>query len=147
MNAKVLRLKCCHNDCEAFYSDQDVESVLRNTGNKEYDLLYAKYIKFKQIKLLEGDPEVRWCPRPGCELFVRKENKFQLKLTCECGQDICFKCGRAYHGRFFSPCDRQLDIQFEEWVKDKEVRVCPLCKAYIEKSEGCNHMTCYYCEF
>jgi hypothetical protein len=22
-----------------------------------------------------------------------------------------------------------------------------MCKAHIEKSEGCNHMTCYYCEF
>ena len=76
MNDKVLRMKCCHNECEIFYSDQDVESVLKNSGNKEYDLLYAKYIKFKQIKLLEGDPEVRWCPRPGCELFVRREKSF-----------------------------------------------------------------------
>jgi E3 ubiquitin-protein ligase RNF19A len=27
------------------------------------------------------------------------------------------------------------------------VRFCPYCKARIEKAEGCNHMTCYYCEF
>jgi hypothetical protein len=27
------------------------------------------------------------------------------------------------------------------------MRLCPNCKAHIEKSEGCNHMTCYYCEF
>lgn len=27
------------------------------------------------------------------------------------------------------------------------MRLCPNCNAHIEKSEGCNHMTCYYCEF
>lgn len=27
------------------------------------------------------------------------------------------------------------------------MRFCPECKARIEKAEGCNHMTCYYCEF
>jgi hypothetical protein len=53
-----------------------VASVLKNSGKKEYDLLYAKYIKFKQIKLLEGDPEVRWCSRRGCELFVRREKGY-----------------------------------------------------------------------
>ena len=31
--------------------------------------------------------------------------------------------------------------------KRKNVAFCPLCKSIIEKSEGCNHMQCYFCHY
>lgn len=116
------------------------------SGNPEYAGLYKKYLKFKQMKLLDSDPLVKWCPRPGCDKFVRGTTS---KLICDCEQEICGKCGNAYHGGWWpcSSCTSALDRQFDEWAKDKDVRFCPMCKARIEKAEGCNHMTCYYCEF
>lgn len=108
--------------------------------------MFVKYLRFKQIKILDADPSVRWCPKPGCDKYVFNKSRHVKKITCECGQEICFNCGRAFHGRF-SSCEKQIDEKFKEWAKDKELRNCPMCKAHIEKSDGCNHMTCYYCNF
>jgi hypothetical protein len=46
---------------------------------------YAKYLKFKQKKILDSDPNVRWCPRPGCEKYVRSENSSTVRIVCSCG--------------------------------------------------------------
>lgn len=79
------------------------------TGVKENDELFIKYLVFKFIKILDADPQVRWCPRVGCENFVRNEGCFTVKLKCKCGQEICFKCGREFHGRFFLNCNKRMD--------------------------------------
>lgn len=97
--------------------------------------------------MVDSDPLVKWCPRPGCDKYARAENDRARKIVCECEQEICFKCGNAYHGWFFSSCNSVIDKQYDDWAKGKDVRFCPTCKARIEKAEGCNHMTCYYCEF
>ena len=77
---------------------------------------------------------------------MRAENANVKSINCECGQNICFKCGNAFHGKF-SNCNDAMDQQFIDWVKEKDVRFCPKCKVRIEKDMGCNHMTCYYCSF
>jgi|LauGreDrversion4_2_1035121.scaffolds.fasta_scaffold256762_2 hypothetical protein len=53
LNAKVLKLKCCNHDCEEPFSEYDVKKILSGTKEKENDILYIKYLKFKQIKLLD----------------------------------------------------------------------------------------------
>jgi E3 ubiquitin-protein ligase RNF19A len=68
-------------------------------------------------------------------------------VVCSCGQEICGKCGNVFHGYFFTSCNKAIDEQFDDWARSRDVRFCPYCKARIEKAEGCNHMTCYYCEF
>ncbi|KAL0012733.1 hypothetical protein SO802_007841 [Lithocarpus litseifolius] len=34
------------------------------------------------------------------------------------------------------------DLIFRELAKEKKWRRCPLCKYYVERTEGCLHMTC-----
>lgn len=34
-------------------------------------------------------------------------------------------------------------IAFKKWGKENDARTCPKCKVVIEKSHGCNHMTCF----
>lgn len=48
------------------------------------------------MKILSEDTNLRWCPKPGCEKYV-KGNKESKKLVCVCGQEICFICGNEYH--------------------------------------------------
>jgi hypothetical protein len=34
------------------------------------------------------------------------------------------------------PCDANFQRNFKDWKR------CPACRMFIEKTEGCNHMTC-----
>ncbi|CAG2170475.1 unnamed protein product [Oppiella nova] len=87
-------------------------------------------------------------------------------VECTDGHNFCWECRREAH----SPCDCKLwedwmtkisDIKAEE-LKQKYSRTedaanslwlvrnakqCPRCKAYIQKSEGCNHLRCSKCKY
>jgi E3 ubiquitin-protein ligase RNF19A len=99
-------------------------------------------------KLIEANPLVRWCPKAGCEGFVTAANDKATKLVCpDCKTRICFKCRNDWHGRWTS-CTKALDKKFAGWAKENEnISYCPKCKTRLEKVSGCNHMTCYFCNF
>ncbi len=67
---KVMNLKCWQPDCKELFTDNDIENVLSASDNKQ---LYVKYLKFKRIKLLNSNPNIRWCPKPGCGKPVKTE--------------------------------------------------------------------------
>ena len=85
------------------------------------------------------DPNLRWCPRNGCLRYVRKR-RFRNKAICECGQEVCMRCGRVAHGRI--RCVNVGDDEFNEWAKDMNIKPCPNCKIKTWKYDGCNHITC-----
>jgi len=70
----------------------------------------------------------------------------QPHLTCsKCAFELCFNCNRKWHGKL--SCDRVVDDEFEKWAKTQDVKKCPRCRSIINKSEGCNHMTCGRCRY
>jgi ariadne-1 len=36
----------------------------------------------------------------------------------------------------------KLDNQFFQFVKGAKFKMCPRCKYWVEKNQGCNHMKC-----
>jgi E3 ubiquitin-protein ligase RNF19A len=41
-----------------------------------------------------------------------------------------------------------MEKKFEGWAKGNiDISYCPKCRTRVEKVEGCNHMTCYFCSF
>jgi len=83
--------------------------------------------------------------------------KGQQWLFCSlCGFDFCATCLHQKHEG--SECskvalealairqaeeERALE-QFKKWAEGQNSRIkpCPVCHSFIEKTEGCNHMTC-----
>ncbi|KAL1762826.1 hypothetical protein FB107DRAFT_198398 [Schizophyllum commune] len=63
------------------------------------------------------------CPLPGCTYAWCRH----------CQQEIGF--GRVEHS-----CDGSLELA--ALMRDRGWRACPGCKTNIQKTEGCNHMTC-----
>ena len=61
------------------------------------------------------------------------------------GHKFCSKCLKNWHGN--EKCKNEVDKDFEKWKNAKKVKKCPRCKFYIEKNEGCNHMTCTSCRY
>ena len=70
-------------------------------------------------------------------------------IKCPCGTIFCFKCLRETH----RPCDcfmielcekkskKDNDAENLKWLL-ANTKQCPNCHKYIEKNQGCNHMTC-----
>lgn len=136
-NGQVVKIKCADAACKQEYTRDDI----RKFGSQP---IFEKYLKFKENIDVNINPNLRWCPKPDCNRFVEKGRKG--KATCDCGWEICFKCGLQWHGK--SKCDQVADKEFFGWAQSNgNIGNCPKCKARVEKMSGCNHMRCYSCQY
>ena len=139
LEAKVEQIECFEYQCNQILSEQFILDHIKK-DNK----LLEKYKKFKLRAEILNDPNKRQCPEKNCDKYLTKgKNKY---VKCENGHKYCFKCLRPWHGE--DSCEKSLEKDFLNWKKkNKNLKRCPKCKIYIEKNEGCNHMTCSNCKF
>ncbi|KDQ63877.1 hypothetical protein JAAARDRAFT_54068 [Jaapia argillacea MUCL 33604] len=117
---------------------------------------------------LERDPTIIHCPLEFCQTPVpapkpiasNSTSSWDRLRTChECGYSFCAMCKRTWHGPHI-PCPIPTTstststfvlAQFDEekanreWMEKCTTR-CPNCEVGVEKSAGCNHMTCARCK-
>jgi hypothetical protein len=62
-----------------------------------------------------------------------------------CATAICFECLQPFHPLL--ECAEVEDFEMNEWKKGRDAGQCPKCRAHIERSSGCNHMTCFSCKY
>lgn len=98
--------------------------------------------------------ELKYCWTPDCEQIYRAMPQGGLRpssIQCPaCLSVVCPQCHVDGHeGRtckeqrvYSNPAEQ--DRLVDEWIASQEGRVrrCPQCRVPIEKTEGCNHMTC-----
>ena len=138
LEAKVDQIKCINFACKAIISE---EFVLNHI--KEDQTLIDKYKKFKfRIEIIK-DENKNPCPHPDCESYLEKSKETKY-VKCKNGHEYCFDCLKPPHGN--KKC-LSLDSKFFIWQKKKNVKKCPKCKIFIEKNEGCNHITCRNCQY
>lgn len=77
----------------------------------------------------------------------------ELLAICEdCGFAFCSRCGQSWHGEFkyCIPLERKEAITEEEKASIEYLRMhttpCPTCAAPCQKTQGCNHMSCFRCQ-
>ena len=47
--------------------------------------IFRKYIKFNENIDVERNPNMKWCPKIGCNKFVTRDGIFSRTAICECG--------------------------------------------------------------
>ncbi|THH29251.1 hypothetical protein EUX98_g4945 [Antrodiella citrinella] len=90
--------------------------------------------------------EFHHCPTPDCDQIYRKAAKGTILRCPSCLVRICTDCDKEHHEGTCRYSESEDMKMFEEWTKDHDVKKCPVCKAPIERSAGCNHMTCTRCK-
>ena len=95
----------------------------------------------------ESNSDIKLCPNPKCDVIVKLPGHGMVEIKCQCGQSFCFNCLRESH----RPCDCEMIQMWEDKSKSEgentkwllvNTKQCPKCHKYIEKNQGCNHMTC-----
>ncbi|KAF9266876.1 hypothetical protein L218DRAFT_996420 [Marasmius fiardii PR-910] len=90
--------------------------------------------------------EFHYCPSPDCTQVYRPAAPGTILQCPSCLIKICPRCHVEYHEGFECPEQDKGDRLFEKWAKEHGVKHCPGCKAPIERTEGCNHVTCTRCQ-
>jgi hypothetical protein len=91
--------------------------------------------------------EFRYCPTPDCDQIYRCNVDTALKCP-SCFAAVCSACHEEAHDGM-TCAERKLhndpaeqDRMNETWALTSGAKKCPSCQVWIEKTEGCNHMTC-----
>ena len=140
----LLATKCPMKYCN-FQVPPEIFKKLFKDDKDEMNI----YNKCLMRNFTESNADVKLCPNPKCDKIFQLPGHGMTDIKCPCGTIFCFKCLRETH----RPCDCLMIELWEKKAKkdnDSEnlkwlianTKQCPNCHKYIEKNQGCNHMTC-----
>ncbi|KAM6081837.1 E3 ubiquitin-protein ligase RNF217 [Chlamydotis macqueenii] len=143
-------IKCPITECSEHL---DETTVLCNLPHD--DIIKYKYF----LELSRIDSSTKPCPQ--CKHFTtfrrrghiptpaKLENKY--KIQCPSCQFVwCFKCHSPWHEGVNCKEYKKGDKLLRHWASEIEhgqrnAQKCPKCKIHIQRTEGCDHMTCSQC--
>lgn len=97
----------------------------------------------------QRDPLAKTCP--NCCAQNRVKSQRAKQVTChECQFIWCFRCHAPWHKGLTCKDFKQGSKMFKKWTKGTtrgvaNARPCPKCKVFIQRLEGCDHMSCPRC--
>lgn len=138
----VLNTLCPQQDCNLLVPESAFYKYISDD-----EMSMKNYIHGMHKNFTDHNIEIKWCPSSGCDACVKCDSKSNKEIDCICGYTFCFKCGKEGH----RPCQcdmvnvwdkkNQSESENVKWLQ-ANTKQCPKCKKYIEKNQGCDHMTC-----
>ena len=92
--------------------------------------------------------DTSWCPTPGCSAVFAFDEALTEYRCPACKKNYCLRCKCEYHQNMSCKEYKKIanmgeeDKRFMFLVKGAKFKQCPSCKFWVEKSDGCDHMTC-----
>ncbi|KAM8962683.1 E3 ubiquitin-protein ligase RNF217 [Lycaon pictus] len=145
-----VEIKCPITECFEFLEERTIV----------FNLTHEDSIKYKYfLELGRIDSSTKPCPQ--CKHFTtfkkkghiptpsRSESKY--KIQCPTCQFVwCFKCHSPWHEGVNCKEYKKGDKLLRHWASEIEhgqrnAQKCPKCKIHIQRTEGCDHMTCSQC--
>lgn len=142
INNKKFPIRCPMENCNMeIIADDITENLNPDEVEKYWAFSLANFVD------MHAD-DMSWCPTPNCR-FAFVYDKNYNRLDCpNCNKIYCLTCRVEYHNNMtckeyqinskFSDDDKK----FVEFVRGKKYKQCSQCKFWVEKNEGCDHMTC-----
>ncbi|EDR14433.1 uncharacterized protein LACBIDRAFT_304976 [Laccaria bicolor S238N-H82] len=139
-DTKKFPLVCMGNEatCDTPISIPIIKKFL--TEQRFNNLIEVAFLSY----LDQHPQEFGYCTTPDCSQ-IYQSNSTKTVLQCpSCFSTICPSCHVEAHKGM--TCDeRKLHEQerlTKEWAATNGVKKCPTCSGWLEKTEGCNHMSC-----
>mmetsp|Transcript_22173 Transcript_22173/g.36744 ORF Transcript_22173/g.36744 Transcript_22173/m.36744 type:complete len:548 (-) Transcript_22173:27-1670(-) len=160
----VTKLRCTEPKCKETFSPNVIKAIVTPE-------LFGKYEQMLLEKTLETMQDVTYCPR--CNTLVIEDSD-QLGRCTSCFFNFCTQCLDDWHHgsrcistedklRLLGQASKEGDAKSKNEMLRKKLlelknelltqqaivrsgaRACPHCSMVIEKTEGCNKMTCSNC--
>ncbi|KAK7906940.1 hypothetical protein WMY93_015552 [Mugilogobius chulae] len=143
--AKAL-VSCPCPECTGFLEEGLLLSLMTNEE-------VARYRYFQELRQLDSSTK----PCPQCNHFTTLKNhtpnrsEHKYKIQCDSCQFLwCFKCHAPWHNGLKCREYRKGDKLLRSWASviehgQRNAQKCPQCKIHIQRTEGCDHMTCAQC--
>ena len=144
LKSAEVPLKCVAENCGEPVVWRDLHNLLNKTERK-------KLAGSALDAYVRSNPDIaKYCPTADCGMVYRVSPDGRRYSCGVCLADICTSCHTQYHSGLtcaMFKSEKQVEGHLQEWMmKDPSNRKnCPRCKTPIEKTEGCNHMTCSGC--
>jgi hypothetical protein len=141
-------VRCPEFGCENMLDYDAIKEILLDADDT---VLFERYDRFYLEHQLERMPEFIWCAH-GCGSGQLADHGVENNIvTCaKCDKKSCFTHRTKWHeGRTCVNYDEQTDPgrrATEQWLAQR-TKNCPNCQSSIEKTSGCDHMTCSQCHF
>ena len=138
-----LPVTCYHQGCDKIISDMELSTILAPDAFALYERNLCKRAYTSGF----------WhCPQPDCPGVVDIDDpeRVRRRVVCPvCDVAACIPCAVAWHDHLtcqqyqhWRKENAQGDSALQELAQREGWKDCPRCKLYIERSEGCNHLTC-----
>ena len=143
-----FRIKCQGDggDCSTFFALHELKDHLSSS-------VLEAVLESSFHEHVQRHPDIfHYCPTPDCGFIYRctlPDSKALAYQCPNCLKPVCTSC-HAVHGEY--TCAEYKDIAsggkeaLEKLKKELNIKDCPKCKTPMEKTEGCNHMTCLGCK-
>jgi len=136
-------IKCPQSGCGAEMEHHKVQQWAIASVFETYDTL-------KLRAFLQKNDEFRWCSHPSCgsgQLHPAKDT-FPIMSCFECKRKTCFTHSCQWHkNRTCTQYDQDAaaceEVALLQALQEGAgIKQCPKCRQGIQKSHGCDHMTC-----
>ena len=140
-------LFCPEPSCGVKFSYSTVKMIFLLDNNEVLMERYDKYVTQREIEKME---EFIWCSNPSCHAGQLNEGgAMNTIVTCyHCRQKTCFIHKVKWHeGMTCDEYTQSLDQDqntSRQWIVEN-CKKCPNCPYEIQKTDGCDHMTCIKC--
>jgi len=146
INDGIIQMCCMDSKCKKNVSISFIMNIFENNKKTQ-----EKVLKWLLKIFIKNKSNYELCPNPKCKK-IAYNNDISTKIPCTCGTTFCFTCSNLYHypascdviNFWNTKCDK--DSENALWLM-QNTKNCPKCKISIEKSHGCNHMTCENCKY
>lgn len=144
-----IKLTCPDDSCKLAITKSRLEAMgVDKIDPRRTELFLERVRKFTIDNFISCNNTYRYCPGVGCTRIVEMLDSSSLSIECKCKKSFCWKCSRDAHHP--APC--KVAEAWEEknagatdddmkWIISNSKK-CPGCGFYIERNQGCNHMTC-----
>ncbi|TVY34267.1 ATP-dependent RNA helicase DEAH12-like protein [Lachnellula subtilissima] len=128
----------------------DLAEVKKQVSSAVFEDLFKS--SFKEY-IGRHPQDFHYCKGVDCGFVYRctsaANSKPPLYACSNCPQRLCTSCHENWHGGH--TCAEYKDLvsggyeALEKVKKELNIKACPKCKTLMEKTEGCNHMSCLAC--